>query len=81
VNDTPDPPASASARPAPANLRNKGLPCVADVSRHIFAKRPRCRACGSAALVATRTIGRDGDAVHRYVRCRQCGGKYVLVLE
>jgi hypothetical protein len=62
-------------RPAPFTPR------TSDLARHIFAKRPRCRACNSVALRSTRTIGRDGDTVMRYVRCRQCGGNFILVLE
>jgi hypothetical protein len=62
-------------------LARRSTPRTADVGRHIFAKRPRCKACGSAQLGATRTIARDGDAVLRYVRCQQCGGRFVLVLE
>jgi DNA-directed RNA polymerase subunit RPC12/RpoP len=58
---------------------------TADPARHIWAKRPRCRTCGSADLIAVRTLCRDGDdgggAVTRYVRCRRCGGRYVLTLD
>jgi hypothetical protein len=56
-------------------------PRTADPSKHIFGKRPRCKACGSADLHATRTICRDGDAIHRYVTCKKCGQRYVLVLD
>jgi hypothetical protein len=59
----------------------RDIPLTADPSKYIFAKRPRCRTCGSADLRATRTICRDGDAVHRYVRCGTCGGRFVLVLD
>ena len=56
-------------------------PRTVDITKHIFAKRPRCKGCGSADLRATRTIFRDGDAVHRYVSCRKCGERFVLVLD
>jgi hypothetical protein len=57
------------------------IPRIVDIGKHIFAKRPRCKACGSADLRATRTICKDGDAVHRYVSCQKCGERFVLVLD
>jgi hypothetical protein len=64
-----------------ARRRRRAEPRIADPAKHIFAKRPRCRACNSPDLRATRTICRDGDAVHRYVTCKKCGQRYVLVLD
>jgi hypothetical protein len=61
--------------------RAKPVPLVEDLSRHIFAKLPRCKACGSADLRATRTLYRGDDGATRYVRCRKCGARYVLVLD
>jgi len=62
-------------------MRRKYTPLTADRSRHIFAKLPRCKACGSANLRATRTLYRGEDGVTRYVRCRKCGARYVLMLD
>ena len=61
--------------------RAKSLPLVDDLARHIFAKLPRCKACGSTDLRATRTLYRGDDGATRYVRCRGCGGRYVLTLD
>ena len=61
--------------------RHKATPLTADLSRHIFAKRPRCKACGSADLVPTKSLPRDGDVITRYVRCRGCGARFILMLE
>lgn len=56
-------------------------PLVADLSKHIFAKRPRCKSCGSADLRPTKSLPRDGDVITRYVRCRGCGARFILMLE
>jgi hypothetical protein len=60
--------------------RAKPIALVADPDRHIFAKRPRCKACGSAALRPTKSLPRDGDVITRYVRCRGCGARFILML-
>ncbi len=48
--------------------------------RYVFAERPRCPSCGSADLKAYRSTS-DGESTTRYVRCQQCGAKFILVLE
>lgn len=59
----------------------KPTPMTLDPAKHICAKLPRCKTCGSAQLRATRTMWRDGDAVTRYVTCRKCGGRFLLSLD
>jgi hypothetical protein len=65
----------------PERRRHRVLPISGDVSRHIFAKRPRCKRCGSAELKTYKSLPRDGDSIVRYVNCDVCGNDYILVLD
>jgi len=47
----------------------------------LHAIRPRCPRCGSARLRAYKSIDVGGDTIVRYVACRGCGGKALLILE
>ena len=56
-------------------------PRTLDLAKHIYAKRPRCKQCGSVELFPTRTICRDGDSIVRYVTCKRCGSRFILMLD
>jgi hypothetical protein len=51
--------------------------------RYLFAVRPRCEECKSYRLLRygkpREASGDDSEA--RYVRCGDCGAKFILVLE
>lgn len=45
-------------------------------------RRPRCPRCRSVDLHTRRTAGDQGDgSILRYVRCRQCGESFKVVVE
>jgi len=53
-----------------------------DAGRYVYTRRPRCPACGGKALRAYKTLPASGDgSVSRYVRCRDCGRRFILVAE
>ena len=56
-------------------------PLTADLSKHIFAKRPRCKKCGSADLKTYKSLPKYGDCITRYVHCDGCGADYILMLD
>lgn len=56
--------------------------------RYVFAERPRCPDCGSGNLKTTKTSREqsDGadprdDTLTRFSLCRQCGRRFILVLD
>ena len=52
-----------------------------DAPRYVFCERPRCPLCDSVRLAAYRSDRSDDGSVARRVRCRECGAKFILVLE
>lgn len=53
-----------------------------DATRYVFGELSRCPICGSADLVAIKTIERVPDErIVRRTRCRPCGHRFYLVLE
>jgi len=50
-------------------------------ARYIYFQRPRCPDCGSVKLLAYRSTDNGDGSVTRYVRCADCGARFVLVVE
>jgi len=51
-------------------------------ARYVYLRRPRCPSCGGKALRAYKTLPASGDgSVSRYVRCRDCGHRCILIEE
>jgi formate dehydrogenase maturation protein FdhE len=46
----------------------------------IRAVRPRCVGCRSVKLAAYKSLQRSTGAVWRYVKCKTCGKRQILIL-
>ena len=53
-----------------------------DPPQYVYVTRPRCPGCGEAdTLLAYRTVDNGDGTKTRYVRCRACKARAVLILE
>jgi formate dehydrogenase maturation protein FdhE len=49
--------------------------------RYVHHRRPRCPICGSTGLRSYKSLRNGDTSVSRYVACRGCGCKFILVVE
>ena len=53
-----------------------------DPPQYVYVQRPRCPQCGQVeSLLAYRTADNADGSKTRYVRCRSCEARVVLILE
>ncbi len=50
-------------------------------ARYIYVTRPRCSDCGSVKLRAYRSQPNGDGSLTRYAKCKDCGARFVLVVE
>lgn len=54
----------------------------AETLRYVFIRRPRCPACDRTRLETYKSAtSEDGQVVTRYTRCRDCGHRFIVILE
>jgi len=74
----PPPPAPKSEPLAKSKRR---LPREGDPLRYVYHPLPRCNRCHSANLRTNRSRQHPDGAIERWTICRDCGQRFILVLE
>jgi DNA-directed RNA polymerase subunit M/transcription elongation factor TFIIS len=49
--------------------------------RYVHCRRPRCPKCRATSLRSYKTLRSGDGSVTRYTACKDCGHRFILVLE
>lgn len=53
----------------------------AEPTRYVFAKLPRCPECKGAKHRAYRSVDSGDDSRTKYTLCKDCGCKFIIILD
>jgi len=77
----PPPEGSEPEQPKPPAEGKRRLPPEGDPLRYVYHPRPRCPVCRGANLRTRRSTRHPDGAIERHTECRDCGQRFILVLE